>query len=64
MTADWHWIEDQDARSFSVTVTAPSTRTRIRRVPSRADYSRETIDAILDEALSRTSGSRSTASRT
>jgi hypothetical protein len=32
-------------------VTAPSTRTRVRRVPSRADYSRETIDAILDEAL-------------
>jgi len=32
-------------------VTAPTTRTRIRRVPSRADYSRETIDAILDEAL-------------
>jgi len=37
-------------RSFRL-VTAPSTRTRIRRVPSRADYSRETIDAILDEAL-------------
>jgi nitroimidazol reductase NimA-like FMN-containing flavoprotein (pyridoxamine 5'-phosphate oxidase superfamily) len=33
------------------TVTAPSTRTRIRRVPARADYERETIDAILDEAL-------------
>ncbi len=32
-------------------MTAPSARTRIRRVPSRADYSRETIDAILDEAL-------------
>jgi nitroimidazol reductase NimA-like FMN-containing flavoprotein (pyridoxamine 5'-phosphate oxidase superfamily) len=32
-------------------VTAPSARTRIRRVPNRADYSRETIDAILDEGL-------------
>jgi uncharacterized protein len=32
-------------------VAAPSTRSRIRRVPNRADYSRETIDAILDEAL-------------
>jgi nitroimidazol reductase NimA-like FMN-containing flavoprotein (pyridoxamine 5'-phosphate oxidase superfamily) len=30
---------------------APSTRTRVRRVPNRADYTRETIDAILDEAL-------------
>ena len=30
---------------------APSTRARIRRVPARADYRRETIDAILDEAL-------------
>ena len=28
-----------------------SARARIRRVPSRADYQRETIDAILDEAL-------------
>ena len=32
-------------------MTAPSTRTRVRRVPNRADYSRSTIDAILDEAL-------------
>ena len=32
-------------------MTAPSARSRIRRVPSRADYQRETIDAILDEAL-------------
>jgi len=31
--------------------TAPSERTRVRRVPARADYDRETIDAILDEAL-------------
>lgn len=30
---------------------APSTRTRVRRVPNRADYSPETIQAILDEAL-------------
>jgi len=50
MKQDWHWNEVQDVRSFRL-VTAPSTRTRIRRVPSRADYSRETIDAILDEAL-------------
>lgn len=31
--------------------TAPSQRTRVRRVPVRADYERATIDAILDEAL-------------
>src|SRR3954462_5486414 len=43
-------MQDQAARSFRP-VTAPSTRTRVRRVPSRADYSREAIDAILDEAL-------------
>jgi nitroimidazol reductase NimA-like FMN-containing flavoprotein (pyridoxamine 5'-phosphate oxidase superfamily) len=30
---------------------APSSRSRVRRAPNRADYSRETIDAILDEAL-------------
>jgi nitroimidazol reductase NimA-like FMN-containing flavoprotein (pyridoxamine 5'-phosphate oxidase superfamily) len=30
---------------------APSLRTRVRRAPKRADYSRETIDAILDEGL-------------
>lgn len=30
---------------------APSERTRVRRVPARAAYERETIDAILDEAL-------------
>lgn len=30
---------------------APSPRSRIRRAPSRADYDRATIDAILDEAL-------------
>ena len=30
---------------------APSPRTRVRRAPSRADYDRATIDAILDEAL-------------
>jgi nitroimidazol reductase NimA-like FMN-containing flavoprotein (pyridoxamine 5'-phosphate oxidase superfamily) len=29
----------------------PSQRVRVRRVPARADYQRETIDAILDEAL-------------
>jgi hypothetical protein len=48
----WSWIEDQAIRTVErVTMTAPSARARIRRVPSRADYSRETIDAILDEAL-------------
>jgi hypothetical protein len=31
--------------------TAPSARTRVRRVPARADYERATIDAILDESL-------------
>lgn len=30
---------------------APSPRTRVRRMPARADYDRETIEAILDEAL-------------
>jgi uncharacterized protein len=30
---------------------APSPRTRVRRMPARAGYDRETIDAILDEAL-------------
>jgi uncharacterized protein len=31
--------------------TAPSLRTKVRRVPSRAMYDREAIDAILDEAM-------------
>ena len=31
--------------------TAPSARTRVRRVHDRAAYDRETIDAILDAAL-------------
>jgi nitroimidazol reductase NimA-like FMN-containing flavoprotein (pyridoxamine 5'-phosphate oxidase superfamily) len=30
---------------------APSPRTRVRRMPARADYEREAIHAILDEAL-------------
>lgn len=30
---------------------APSPRTRVRRMPARADYERKTIDAILDEGL-------------
>jgi nitroimidazol reductase NimA-like FMN-containing flavoprotein (pyridoxamine 5'-phosphate oxidase superfamily) len=30
---------------------APTARTRVRRVPKRAAYDRETVDAILDEAL-------------
>ncbi|MGA7703648.1 MAG: pyridoxamine 5'-phosphate oxidase family protein [Solirubrobacteraceae bacterium] len=33
------------------TTNAPSPRTRVRRMPARADYERDTIDAILDEAL-------------
>jgi nitroimidazol reductase NimA-like FMN-containing flavoprotein (pyridoxamine 5'-phosphate oxidase superfamily) len=31
--------------------TAPTDRTRVRRVPARGEYERDTIDAILDEAL-------------
>jgi uncharacterized protein len=33
------------------TTKAPSPRTRARRMPARADYERQTIEAILDEAL-------------
>jgi uncharacterized protein len=33
------------------TTKAPSSRTRIRRMPARADYERATIEAILDEAM-------------
>ncbi len=33
------------------TTKAPSIRTRVRRMPARADYERETIEAILDEAM-------------
>ena len=32
-------------------MTATSSRTRLRRLPARGDHDRETIDAILDEAL-------------
>lgn len=31
--------------------TAPSTRTKLRRMPARGVYDRDAIDAILDEAL-------------
>lgn len=31
--------------------TAPSPRTKVRRKPARANYDREAIDAILDEAV-------------
>jgi uncharacterized protein len=34
-----------------LTSKAPSPRTRVRRMPARADYECEAIDAILDEAL-------------
>jgi nitroimidazol reductase NimA-like FMN-containing flavoprotein (pyridoxamine 5'-phosphate oxidase superfamily) len=30
---------------------APSSRTRVRRMPARAEYEREAVEAILDEAL-------------
>jgi nitroimidazol reductase NimA-like FMN-containing flavoprotein (pyridoxamine 5'-phosphate oxidase superfamily) len=33
------------------TRAAPSDKTRVRRHPERGDYDRETVDAILDEAL-------------
>ncbi|HXC23348.1 MAG TPA: pyridoxamine 5'-phosphate oxidase family protein [Solirubrobacteraceae bacterium] len=33
------------------TSNAPSPRTRVRRMPARADYERETVEAILDEGL-------------
>ena len=33
------------------TTKAPSTRTRVRRMPARADYERETVEAILDKAM-------------
>lgn len=35
----------------ATSTTSSSTRTRVRRMPARADYERETIEAILDEAL-------------
>jgi nitroimidazol reductase NimA-like FMN-containing flavoprotein (pyridoxamine 5'-phosphate oxidase superfamily) len=38
-------------RQATSTTEAPSPRTRARRMPARADYRRETIEAILDEAL-------------
>jgi uncharacterized protein len=34
-----------------MTETAPSDRTRVRRLPQRADYQPETIAAILDQGL-------------
>lgn len=33
------------------TTKAPSLRTRVQRMPARGDYERETIQAILDEAM-------------
>lgn len=36
--------------SASVAPTAPSSRTRIRRIPDRAHYDAETIAAIVDAA--------------
>ncbi len=40
-----------DPRKPSRATKAPSPRTRVRRMPARADYERETIEAILDEAM-------------
>lgn len=40
-----------DSRKSSGATKAPSPRTRVRRMPARADYERETIEAILDEAM-------------
>src|SRR5436190_21103575 len=34
-----------------MTMTAPTPRVRVRRVPKRAVYDRAQIDAILDEAI-------------
>jgi nitroimidazol reductase NimA-like FMN-containing flavoprotein (pyridoxamine 5'-phosphate oxidase superfamily) len=48
---DWSCSQDQSSRIVAVMATAPSQRTRLRRLPARADYERATIDAILDEAL-------------
>src|SRR5215471_10233657 len=31
---------------------APTERTKVRRLPARANYDREFIDAVIDEALS------------
>lgn len=36
---------------MSDTTRAPSSRTRVRRHPERGRYDRETVEAILDEAL-------------
>jgi nitroimidazol reductase NimA-like FMN-containing flavoprotein (pyridoxamine 5'-phosphate oxidase superfamily) len=36
---------------LSETAKAPSSRTRVRRHPERGRYDRETVEAILDEAL-------------
>jgi nitroimidazol reductase NimA-like FMN-containing flavoprotein (pyridoxamine 5'-phosphate oxidase superfamily) len=33
------------------TTEAPSSRTRVKRMPARADYERATVEAILDEAM-------------
>ncbi len=38
-------------KQTSPTTSTPTPRTRVRRMPARAEYERETIEAILDEAL-------------
>src|SRR5689334_11329188 len=35
----------------SMTALAPTSRTRVRRLPRRASYDRDAIHAILDEAI-------------
>jgi uncharacterized protein len=41
----------QQSEDASMVATAPSPRSAIRRLPERAAYERETIQAILDEGL-------------
>src|SRR5215467_1973454 len=40
-----------EARVRTMEATAPTERTRVRRLPQRAAYDRETIYAILDTAF-------------
>ena len=42
---------DADETDANAIAAPPSERTRVRRLPERGVYDRDTIDAILDEAL-------------